>query len=115
MIDHIDKYFNPSGTVDSLSHIFDLIDIKQASDQPVITLKARFSWVFASLKMGGVSIDSALQVGFMLCALLHTYNGVVQDFCLGRNFLATATLQSVGPMYGVRQGPLAWTHWERQY
>jgi len=30
MIAHIDKYFNPSGTVDSLSHIFDLIDIKQA-------------------------------------------------------------------------------------
>ncbi len=72
MIDYIDKHFNPSGTVDSLSHIFDLIDIKQASDEPVITLKARFSWVFASLKMGGVSVDSALQVGFMLHALSHT-------------------------------------------
>jgi hypothetical protein len=29
MIEYIDKYFNPSGTVDSLSHIFDLIDIKR--------------------------------------------------------------------------------------
>jgi hypothetical protein len=72
MIEHIDKYFNPSGTVDSLSHIFDLIDIKQAHDESVITLKDRFSCVFASLKMGGVAIDSALQVGFMLLALLST-------------------------------------------
>jgi hypothetical protein len=40
MIDHINKYFNPSGTVDSLGYIFDLIDIKQASDESVITLKA---------------------------------------------------------------------------
>jgi hypothetical protein len=40
MINHIDKYFNPSGTVDSLSYIFNLIDIKPES---VITLKARFS------------------------------------------------------------------------
>ena len=52
MIDHIDRYFNPSGTVDSLSHIFDLINIKQAAAENVISLKARFSRVFASLKMG---------------------------------------------------------------
>jgi hypothetical protein len=95
MIEHIDKYFNPSGTVDSLSHIFDLIDIKQAQDESVITLKARFSRVFARLKMGGVAIDSALQVGFMLRALWTAYHGVVQDFCLGRHSLASATLQSV--------------------
>ena len=95
MIEHIDKYFNPSGTVDSLSHIFDLIDIKQAHDENVISLKARFSRIFASLKMGGVVIDSALQVGFMLRALLSSYHGVVQDFRLGRHSLATATLQSV--------------------
>jgi hypothetical protein len=72
MIAHIDKYFNPSGTVDSLSHIFDLIDIKQAQDESVITLKACFSCVFASLRMGGVAIDLALQVGFMLRALLSS-------------------------------------------
>ena len=95
MIDHIDKYFNPSGTVDSLSHIFDLIDIKQAPAESVIMLKARFSRVFASLKMGGVSIDSALQVGFMLRSLLPSYQGVVQDFHLGRHSLSSATLQSV--------------------
>ena len=95
MIEHINKYFNPSGTVDSLSHIFDLIDIKQAAEESVITLKARFSRLFASLKMGGVAIDSALQVGFMLRALLSSYHGVVQDFRLGRHSLATATLQSV--------------------
>jgi hypothetical protein len=95
MIDHIDKYFNPSGTVDSLSHIFDLIDIKQAAEESVITLKARFSLSFACLKMGGVAIDSALQVGFMLRALKSTYHGVVQDFRLGRHSLPSATLQSV--------------------
>ena len=95
MIDHIDKYFNPSGTVYSLSHIFDLIDIKQAAEESVITLKARFSRLFASLKMGGVAIDSALQVGFMLRALKSTYQGVVQDFRLGRHSLPSATLQSV--------------------
>jgi hypothetical protein len=95
MIAHIDQYFNPSGTVDSLSHIFDLIDIKQAQDESVITLKARFSRVFARLKMGGVAIDSALQVGFMLRALRTAYHGVVQDFRLGCHSLASATLQSV--------------------
>jgi hypothetical protein len=95
MIEHIDKYFNPSGTVDSLSHIFDLIDIKQAQAESVIMLKARFSRVFARLKMGGVAIDSALQVGFMLRALRTTYQGIVPDFRLGRHSLASATLQSV--------------------
>jgi hypothetical protein len=70
MMEHIDKYFNPSGTVDSLSHIFNLIDVKQALDKSVITLKAQFSRLFASLKLGGVAIDSALQVGFMLWAFL---------------------------------------------
>ncbi len=95
MIEHIDKYFNPSGTVDSLSHIFDLINIKQALDKSVITLKARFSRLFAFLKLGGIAIDSALQVGFMLHALLSRYHGVVQDFCLGRHSLASATLQLV--------------------
>ncbi len=95
MIEHIDKYFNPSGTVDSLSHIFDLIDIKQAQDESVITLKARLSRVFASLRMGGIAIDSALQVGFMLRALLSSYHGVVQDFRLGPHSLSTATLQTI--------------------
>ena len=51
--------------------------------------------VFASLRMGGVAIDSALQVGFMLRALLSSYHGVVQDFRLGRHLLSTATLQTV--------------------
>ncbi len=95
MIKHINKYFNPSGTVDSLSHIFDLIDIKQAQDESVIKLKAHFSHGFASLRMGGVAIDSALQVGFMLRALLSSYHGAVQDFRLGRHSLSTATIQTV--------------------
>jgi hypothetical protein len=95
MIADIDKYFNPSGTVDSLSHIFDLINIKQAQDESVITLKACFFRVFVSLRMGGVAIDSELQVGFRLRALLSSYHGVVQDFRLGRHSLSTATLQTV--------------------
>jgi hypothetical protein len=95
MIKHIDKYFNPSITVDSLSYIFNLINVKQASDESVITLKVRFSRFFAFLKLGGIAIDSALQVGFMLRALLLRYHGVVQDFCLGHHSLASATLQSV--------------------
>jgi hypothetical protein len=56
MIEYIDKYFNPSGAVNFLGYIFDLINIKQVSDKPVVTLKACFSRVFASLKMGGVDI-----------------------------------------------------------
>jgi hypothetical protein len=95
MIKHIEKYFNPSGAVDSLNYIFDLIDVKQASDESVITLKARFSGLFASLKLGGVAIDPALQVGFMLRALLSQYHGIVQDFCLGHHSLTSSTLQSI--------------------
>ena len=70
MIKHIEKYFNPSGAVDSLNYIFDLIDVKQASDESVITLKARLSHLIASLKLGGIAIDPPLQAGFMLRALL---------------------------------------------
>ena len=49
MIVHIDKHFNPSGTGDTLSHIFDLID-----------MKANFSRVIVRLKMRGVAINLAL-------------------------------------------------------
>jgi len=45
--------------------------------------------------MGGIRIDSALQVGFMLRALLHRYQAVVQEFCLGRHTLTEASLQAV--------------------
>jgi hypothetical protein len=45
--------------------------------------------------MGGIFIDSALQVGFMLCALLDRYHAVVQEFCLGRHPLNEASLQTV--------------------
>ncbi len=61
----------------------------------MITLKAQFSCLFASLKLGGIAIDSALQVGCMLRALLSRYHGVVKNFCLGCHSLAPATLQSV--------------------
>jgi hypothetical protein len=50
-----------------------MIDIKQAPEESVVTLKARFSRVFASLKMDGISIDASLQVGFMLRALHSAY------------------------------------------
>ena len=40
MIAHIDQHFNPSGVVDSLGHIFDLIGIKQLEQESVITLKS---------------------------------------------------------------------------
>jgi hypothetical protein len=53
MIDHINKYFNPSGAVNSLGYIFDLIDIKQASDKSVITLKAWLSCLFGISQTGG--------------------------------------------------------------
>jgi hypothetical protein len=89
------SHFNPSGAVDSLSHILDLIDIKQKDNKPVISLKAHFSRVFLSLEMGGISIDLALQVGFMLCALLLRYQAVVQEFCLGRHSLTKANLQTL--------------------
>ncbi len=95
MIDYINKHFNPSGAVNSLGYIFDLIDIKQGQDEPVVTLRARFLRVFASLKMGGVEIASSLQVGFMLRALLSRYSAVVTDFRLSRHLLTTATLQTV--------------------
>ena len=95
MIAHIDQHFNPSGAVDSLSYIFDLIDIKQTEQESVVTLKARFSKAFSSLKMGGIGIDSALQVGFMLRALLGRYHAVVQEFRLGRHSLSDASLQTV--------------------
>jgi hypothetical protein len=55
MLAYINSHFNPSGAVNSLSHIFHLIDIKQKDDKPVISIKARFSRVFLSLKMGGIS------------------------------------------------------------
>ncbi len=102
MIEHIDKYFNPSGTVDSFSYIFNLIDVKQASDEFVITLKAQFSRLSATLKLGGVAIDSAVQVGFMLPALMSQYHGAVQDFCLGCHPLASASClayDKVSPLY----------------
>ena len=54
MIAHIDHHFNPSGAIDSLGYIFDLIDIKQLDQKSVVTLKARFSRHFSALKMGGI-------------------------------------------------------------
>ncbi len=94
MIEHTDKYFNSSSAANSLGYVFNLIDIKQASDESVITLKAWLSHLFASLKLGGVAINPALQVGFILLALLSQYHRVVQDFCLGHHSVLT-TLQSV--------------------
>ena len=95
MIAHIDQHFNPSGAVDSLGYVFDLIDIKQLDQESVITLKAHVLTVFCNLKMGGISIDSALQLGFMLCVLLHRYQAVVREFCLGRHSLTEAFFQTV--------------------
>jgi hypothetical protein len=94
-IKHIDRHFHPSGTVDALGYIFDLINIKQKDNKPVVSLKARFSQSFSSLKMGGISIDSALQVDFMICTILGHYHAVVQEFCLGRHPLNEASLQTV--------------------
>ena len=45
--------------------------------------------------MGGIGIDGALQVGFMLRALLHKYHAIVQEFRLGRHSLTEASLQTV--------------------
>ena len=95
MIAHIHQHLNPSGAIDSLGYIFDLIDIKQAEQESVVTLKPCFLKAFSALKMGGIGIDSALQVGFMLCALLSCYHTVVQEFCLGRHSLSDASLQTV--------------------
>ncbi len=60
MIVHIDQHLNPLEAVDSLSYIFDLIDIKQTEQESVVTLKACFLKAFSALKMGGIGIDSAL-------------------------------------------------------
>jgi hypothetical protein len=95
MIAHIDQYFHSLGAINTLGYIFQLIDIMQGADEPVITLKARFSCLFALLKIGGVNIEPPLQVGFMPRSLLSTYHGVVKDFKLGRHPLTTATLQTV--------------------
>jgi hypothetical protein len=94
-IDHIDRHFHPSGAVDALGYIFDLINIKQKDNKPVVSLKARFTQSFSSLKLEGISIDSALQVNFMLPTLLGHYHAVVQEFCLGRHPLNEASLQTV--------------------
>jgi hypothetical protein len=95
MIAHIDQHFNPLGTANSLGYLYDLIDIKQSEQESVITLKARFSKAFSALKMGGISIDLALQVGFMLHALLSRYHDVVQKFRLGRHSITDASFQTV--------------------
>jgi hypothetical protein len=63
--------------------------------ESVVTLKARFSHLFSALKMGGINIDSALQVGFMPHLLLAKYQAMVQEFRLGRHALTDATLQTV--------------------
>jgi hypothetical protein len=95
MIAYINAHFNPSDAVDSLSYILDLIDIRQLANESVVTLKACFSWLFSSLKMGGITIGSALQVGFMLRALLAGYQAAVQEFCLGQHSLTLVSLQTV--------------------
>jgi len=95
MIAYMDAHFNPSGAVDSLRYIFDLMDIKLAPGKSVVTLEACFSHVFASLKMGGISINGSLQVGFMLQSFCSAYQAVVQKFCVGRHSLSTASLQTV--------------------
>jgi hypothetical protein len=61
----------------------------------VVTLKAWFSCLFSVLKMGGINIGSALQVGFILHLLLAKYQAVVQEFCLSRHALTDASLQMV--------------------
>ncbi len=83
------------GAVDSLRYIFDLIDIKQKDDKQVVSLKACFLTAFSLLTMGGIYINSALQVGFMLRTLLSHYHAVIQEFCLGRQPLWEASLQTV--------------------
>ncbi len=83
MLAYINNHFNPSAAVDTLSSIFDLIDLKQTEDKQVVSLKAQFLRVFATLKMGGISIDLALQVGLMLRALLSCYQAVIQEFRVG--------------------------------
>jgi hypothetical protein len=70
MVSHIGHHFNPSGAVNSLDYIFNFIDIKQLDQEFLVTLKAPFSRLFSDLEIGGIGIDSALQVEFMLCTLL---------------------------------------------
>jgi hypothetical protein len=94
-IDYIDCHFYPPGVINSLGYIIDLIDIRQKTEEPVVSLKARFLQAFSSLKLGGIGIDSALQVGFMLRALLGCYHPVVQEFRLGCHPLSEASLQTV--------------------
>jgi hypothetical protein len=81
--------------MDSLGYIFDLINIKQLANKFVVTVKACFLRLFASLKMGSITIDSALQVGFMLRALQASYQAVVQEFCLVQHSLTLAFCQTV--------------------
>jgi hypothetical protein len=94
-IKHIEQHVHPSGAVDSLGYIFNLIDIKKKDDKPVISLKACFLMAFSLIKMGGINIKSALQVGSMLCALLSCYHAAVQKFCLNCHPLLEASLQTV--------------------
>ncbi len=95
IITHINQYFHPSSTVDSLGCISQLIDIKQGAEEPVIMLTACFSHLFASLKIRGSKHQPPLQVGFMLLSLLSTYQGMVEDFKLGCHSLTTASLQTI--------------------
>jgi hypothetical protein len=53
MIAHINQYFYPLGAINTLGYIFQLIDIMPCANEAVITLKACFSCLFASLKNGG--------------------------------------------------------------
>jgi hypothetical protein len=84
MFAHIEVHFNPSGAVDFLGYIFDLIDVRQAANMLIVTLK-----------MGDISIKSMLQFGFMLCNLLLDYQAVVQEFRLSRHSFTMASLQAV--------------------
>ncbi len=81
--------------MDCLGYIFDLINIRQLADKSMVTLKVCFSHQFASLKMGGIKINSAIQVGFMLRVLRLGYQAVVHKFCCCHHALTSATLQTV--------------------
>jgi hypothetical protein len=95
MIAYIDAHFNPSGAIDSLRYIVDLIDIKQLANKLVVALKACFSQLFALMKMGGITINSLLQISFILRVLQVGYQAVVQEFCLGWHSLTSASIQTV--------------------
>jgi hypothetical protein len=75
--------------------LISLTHIQQLADKPVVTLKAHFFRLFASLEMRGITIHLALQVGFMLGALWSGYQAVVQEFCLGLCTLTSTMLQTV--------------------